>query len=797
MEKFISIRQKFITSVMTMMTVIFLVVLAVITGMNISTANANLKKSEESIKSSLYARGKILVKNNSIALKGLVSDNAFTDVIELVVSTVKSDDDIIRGIYMDDKRVPWVYASVTNPEGSLESMDPLTDEIDLWADSLKEDIVQLKKFKSSSLDKTGNDIIEFVAPVIYEGTLLGHIRYSFSTSSMITSLEETRKDAATARNYMIFTLVFIMAVALSIAYFLVMSLATKITKPIGSLVQSAKLIAQGDYSIEVIPESNDEIGKLAVDFDDMRKTIKKYTEHLQDLIDEKMQQVKDILNNIDQGLFTVNFDGTINEEYSARANEILKVGDVSNHNVYELLRLEERSRSAFDSWINLVRKKHAKQRWKKLEKLAPIHDMEFSGMSGTNQLEYVSVSYQKIYDKNGDLSKLMILTMDETEKRIKEQMMKEERIQHENEMKTILGIANTPEDDLLSFMEDSENRLKRIHDEVIRHLEGVKQQRELHPDEEYAYELNIEDIEALYRDIHTIKGNGGSYGFDLLSEHAHRAEDALEELKKPLNSRRDDSLTIIDQNLMEMDKLLHEIRSKMTLIYGDEDSVFVRVPEENIEYVQRLSNSIANLYSSDNVVAELLKATDMLSWKPLKTLARKFQKVATTSSTKLGKNVEFVFANDTKLYPSDIFKDMDEILLHIIRNAVDHGIEDNDTRNELQKGTGKVVLDVNFDNSKRIVTVQDNGKGMDTEIIAQKAVEKGIVSEDEVQTMSENEKLELIFSSGFSTASAVSEISGRGVGMDIVKTKIEEMDGVIEIASVVNEGTTFTVTMPL
>jgi len=795
--KFVSIRQKFITNVMAMMAVIFLVVLAVITVMNVTTANKNLKRSEESVKNALQARGKILARNNSVALRMPASENGFGAVQQLVSKTVEGDEDIVRGIYMDADRRPWVYATSANPEGMPEAMEPLADSVDLWAASCKNDSVYTKNFSSKTLDSAGNEVIEFVAPVMDEsGMVLGHIRYALSTASMKAAVSEIRKDATASRNVMILALVLIMVGAFAAAYVLVRSLATKITKPIASLVQSAKVISQGDYSEEVKSESNDEIGKLAVDFDDMRKTIKKYTEHLQDLIDEKMQQVKDILNNIDQGLFTINFDGSVNEEYSARANEILKVGDVSTHNVYELLRLEDNSKNAFNSWVELIKKKHDKQRWSKLEKLSPVHDMEFAS-NGDERLEYVSVSYQKIYDKEGNLSKLMILTMDETEKREKERMMKEERIRHENEMKTILGIANTPEDDLVTFIEDSETRLARIKVEVEKHLSGVRTQRELHPEQDFVYDVSRDDIDAMFRDIHTIKGNGGSYGFDLLTEFAHRAEDALEELKAPLVSRRDDNLCSIEQNLAEMEKLMLEIRSKMSLIYGDEDAVFVRIPEANVEYIQNLANSVAKTYQQNDVVKELQNVAEMLSWKPLKTLARKFQKIASTSANKLGKTIEFKYLHDARLYPESVLSELDEVLLHVIRNAVDHGVETDETRAELQKGQGEIIMNVEFDQDKRVITISDNGKGIDPAIIVAKAIEKGIVSAELASSMSDSDKINLIFAKGFSTASEVSQISGRGVGMDIVKAKVEELHGVIEISSIVGSGTTFTITMPV
>jgi len=785
---------------MGMMGTIFLLLLIVITSLNVSTSYKNLASSEQFVRNSLDARGRILVRNNSIALKGLAADNAFVSIQELVSSTVNSDDDIVRGIYMDADRMPWVNASSANANenGSPQSMAILSDSIDIWVSTILKDTVETKVFTSSQFDTSGNDLIEFAAPVFDNyGNLLGHIRYAFSTTSMLNTLETVRSNAISARTTMILVLVVLMIIAIAVTYFLVESLTNKITKPIDSLVLSAKRISQGDYSVEVVPESNDEIGKLSHDFEEMRITVEKYTNHLQDLIDEKMQQVKDILNNIDQGLFTINFDGSVNEEYSARANDILKVEDISNYDVYELLRLETSTKHSFKTWIDLVRKKHGKQRWRKLEKLAPVHEMEFRRSNDDSTLDYVSVSYQKVYNRDGELSKLMILTVDETEKRQKEQAMKDERIRHENEMKTILGIANTPEAELVAFISDTEQRLTGIRSVIKRHYEGVVKQRRDYPEESVIYEVSSESINALYRDIHTIKGNGGSYGFDLLSQLAHQAEDALEELRTPLNSRRGDNFKLVEKNIIEMSEVVANIRLKLSLVYGDDESIFVRVSEENVAYIQRLTESISSIYGNDKVVQEMQTAATKLSWKPLKAVARKYNSVVKASAVKLNKEIEFDIMNEATLFPPDVFDGLDDVIMHILRNSVDHGIESADQRADLEKDIGTIQLSIDWDSNSRRITVKDDGKGIDTDVVTSKAVQKGIVTEEDVRKMSEQDKVNLIFSSGFSTASSVTEISGRGVGLDVVKTKVEELDGVLEVVSEINKGTTFTITMPL
>ena len=401
MGKFVSIKSKLITNVMVMLSVIFFVVLSVITVLNIVSAQKNLKMSEQTITNAIKAKGMTLATNNSMALRGMASDNAFTQVQDLVRATVTDDADIAYGVYMDNSNMPWAnYAKGVPDTGAPPAM--LEDSMATWSSKLTG-----PAFKDLNRG-TKSKVIEFAAPVSSNGEVLGFIRYGMSTESMMKSLAEARASNTAALIRTLVILVLLFAFSFFMGYLLLVQLASRITKPIASLVGSAKTIAEGNYNIQVSPESNDEIGNLSSDFESMRLTVKKFTEHLQDLVDEKMQQVNDILNNIDQGLFTINLDGTVNKEYSARANSILKVNDVSNCTITDLFRLDGKQAEAFHSWLGLVSDRHEKQRWNKLVRLAPVLELELNqAEEEARMMEYVSVSYQKVFDKQGNLSKII------------------------------------------------------------------------------------------------------------------------------------------------------------------------------------------------------------------------------------------------------------------------------------------------------------------------------------------------------------------------------------------------------
>ncbi len=283
---FKSIRTKLISNTMLMISLIFILVLSAITVMNVRAVHKNVEKAEQNIRSSLIAKGKTLANNNAMAMRGMAEDNAFIAIQTLVSSTVRDDDDIEYGIFTDDSRIAWVNASSKNPSGKVQSPDPLTDPLSQWAHNLR-------SLSYKEISYGNQQYIEFAAPVIFEEDVLGVIRYGFNTRSMNKALREAFENGRQTRNQTILVLLFLGGFSLGISYLVVRHLASAITKPIGALVRSTKDISEGNYQPRIKPESNDEIGNLAADFEAMRQTIKKYTDHLQELLDEKLLRQTD------------------------------------------------------------------------------------------------------------------------------------------------------------------------------------------------------------------------------------------------------------------------------------------------------------------------------------------------------------------------------------------------------------------------------------------------------------------------------------------------------------------------
>lgn len=181
---------------------------------------------------------------------------------------------------------------------------------------------------------------------------------------------------------------------------------------------------------------------------------------------------------------------------------------------------------------------------------------------------------------------------------------------------------------------------------------------------------------------------------------------------------------------------------------------------------------------------------------PIRGLFQKLSRLVWDTSRKLGKDIKFeVFGEDTEL-DRNVIERLADPLMHMVRNSLDHGIEDPETRVQMGKSpTGRISLSSSHEGGSIVIKIQDDGRGLDPAKILNKAIEKGIVPKD--VNLSEPEIFQLIFAPGFSTAEKVTDISGRGVGMDVVRTNIESMRGRIQIHSVLGQGTIFSIELPL
>ncbi|QOG11381.1 chemotaxis protein CheA [Arcobacter sp. FWKO B] len=183
---------------------------------------------------------------------------------------------------------------------------------------------------------------------------------------------------------------------------------------------------------------------------------------------------------------------------------------------------------------------------------------------------------------------------------------------------------------------------------------------------------------------------------------------------------------------------------------------------------------------------------------PMESIYSKFPKVIRDISKKLNKKVEFKHYGDAVEIDKAMIEGLTDPLMHIIRNSLDHGIETPEDRLKVGKNeTGTISISAEQANGQMIITIKDDGKGIDGNKVAAKALEKGLIDENQFAQMNENDKAMLVFGAGVSTADAITDISGRGVGMDVVKTNIHKLGGIIRLETELGFGTVITIVLPL
>ena len=240
------------------------------------------------IEAALLDKGMTLVFNNSLALRGMVEENAFSGIREIVASTVNNDSSMAYGIYMDTLRQPWVFATHDRPDGIVYKVRSLDDPISRWAKNLDR-----AGFRYTPAGEGLPPHIAFAAPVYgSDGQKQGSIRYGITTASMEEAIVALRRRAIFEGAILSSVFILIAAFMFVVGRRFIARQTDAITHPIEELTVAATDITHGDYSKAVQAVSNDEIGELARNFETMRRTVKKYTEELETMVAKRTAQLE-------------------------------------------------------------------------------------------------------------------------------------------------------------------------------------------------------------------------------------------------------------------------------------------------------------------------------------------------------------------------------------------------------------------------------------------------------------------------------------------------------------------------
>ena len=356
----------------------------------------------------------------------------------------------------------------------------------------------------------------------------------------------------------------------------------------------------------------------------------------------------------------------------------------------------------------------------------------------------------------------------------------------------------------------------------------------------YEEEPNVKDhVDILFRSAHTLKGMAATMGYDQIREICKTIEEIFDEFRKGDSTITTELGNVIffgidylkqlvndETKKIDLDQFLSYVKNPTELKINDSESgnaqqiksPTVRVKMQDLDSLVNLVgemmiskmqlDQIMQMHDSNEgrevlmtlgrLITDIQYQTMKIRLVPIDQIFNRFSRMVRDVSTSIGKEVKLEMTGSEIELDRTVLDAITDPLLHMLRNAVDHGLETPVQRKEAGKSEiGTIQLKASRMGDKVEIKVIDDGKGMDLEAIKTKALEKKIISQDDLDHMSDEQIMELIGTPGLSTAKTVTDISGRGVGMDVVMTQVRNVGGHVKISTEKGKGTSITLTIPM
>jgi len=550
---------------------------------------------------------------------------------------------------------------------------------------------------------------------------------------------------------------------LLVLFIIIWVMAGQIVDPLKKLtdftqrVIKSGAIQKGETVDLVMSPAKDEIGILTRAFNQM---ISRLQQSYRQIIKSKAA-VGDLLDNTGQGFFSFGPDYNIDEEYS-KACESFFQHKIEGVNALDLMvpdikdKVKELTDLLFDGVGSLSL----------LEDLLPS-EVELNDRILNVEYRFIKAASKEIKDK------IMVILTDVTQERELERQLEKDEITNE----LIIRIARD-KDGFIQFVQEADDLLVQTVDELKQQTKPI-------------------DSTVLMRQFHTLKGGSGSFGLKEFSEHAHELEDLIQANARDNKLETDDFKSTMSEQVNRMIYVLRNSLDHVQDIVTWEEidqsrSRIYKIPREKLEKLEKLFDHPGKVS-----ISKIKLAFESLKKQPIKPILKKYATAANTLADNLGKQVKIIVRGVEVEVPYDRLNPLFDTVIHLVRNSVDHGLEDPGTRQMLGKSEqGSLLLEAKLENGIYKLLIADDGAGIDPERVKMIAVEKGLITETQANDLSPDNAVKLIFKPGFSTTESVSNISGRGVGMDAVKAALKELNGSIAIKTTIGKGTSFVLSIP-
>lgn len=611
--------------------------------------------------------------------------------------------------------------------------------------------------------------------------------FQFSKQELLDQINLTNKGQdqfidkiLTQRTYVNFSITIVVIIILLVTIYLtVLRPLEKLEKGLNSFFQYLQNKSDNVEKIEI--KTNDEFGKMGKSLNENIAVTAKLHEEIYQLnlnleekiakrthqLKEKTEQISQLLDNAEEGFLSFGQTLLVDSEYSKECEYIFQKV-INDENIINLLFTKEaEEKELFTKVMNDIFNPKLKKR--KKEVFLQLLPKEFSILNNYIKVEYKIISPEK----------LMLILVDITEKKKLQEKIELEK----NILKMIVSVVS----DIQEF--------KDLVHEYYTFCESTK---------EYigSEKRFLNDIIEYYRMIHTFKGNFAQKDLVYIVPMLHQYESKINNLIKNPNRtfeqfkeliQSDDISKWLDKDIEVLDTILdHKILDK-------DDTISVPISlvckiEEEVKLILHYTKD-----KRDITYEDLLEDVASMRKRTLYDLLKSYPKSVEQLAKRLNKKIyQMQVVGGENIFVSNKVNYFIKSLIHIFRNSIDHGIETLQERIALNKDESATIsCDIQNNENSVIINIVDDGRGIDTGIIKQKALEKGIFTEDEIANMSRSEILMTIFKDTFSTKEEITQLSGRGVGLAAVKGEIEKLDGSIEIDTTPEKGTTFKFTIPL
>ncbi|MBV6644880.1 MAG: hypothetical protein KI790_05505, partial [Cyclobacteriaceae bacterium] len=461
-------------------------------------------------------------------------------------------------------------------------------------------------------------------------------------------------------------------------------------------------------------------------------------------------QAEAIFANVKQGIFLLDEELMINEFYSKETEEIFDNKELAGSNFLKLMRprLVQRDLDALEMFVEHLFNPDIRE--KVVNKLNPVEQVEIftdKNLDDAMEARYIRISFARI--TNGrEILKILVTVLDETENiRMKKQI---EEAEERNKLEST---------QLLAILKVNPSLLQDYLKNTKKELQSISEKYEAHKGVDFS-----DLIRFTFNTIHNAKGNATLIGLDLVEDKLHLIEDSIVELRRKKGVEGKDFL-----------KALYEVTEVIAVLENMEDMLL----------------KIADVYNKMSDESPQIKSNELL----ISTLKKGLNKISNEKS----KPAKLNFNDNGVILPDQYQLDIKDMSIQLIRNSITHGIEESDDRafgGKPEEATISITLDKSADGNLNF-SYEDDGRGLDLAKIGRIAIDKEIVTESELETMSSQEVVDLIFKDGFSTADKIDQYAGRGQGLSLIRQIADKNNGGITINHESGKYFKITIALPL